>query len=193
MYRIHGLAPKHRCSPGDWIWIFSSLQRSWGSVNLTPAQYTIGSNIINEWPNLPFVKRMKFVGALIHRVVFHRAAPSWIEMRIEWKEDITGWNFVDIAHIKITAGGGKSWSEEENIILSEMYPESTLQQMRRALPSRSWSSIQSRASAIGLYRKQGTAPVRPKNIHERSLSLQDYEYMREVGMANDTILYWSFL
>ncbi len=150
-------------------------------------------DIINEWPNLPFVKRMKFVGALIHRVVFHRAAPSWIEMRIEWKEDITGWNFVDVAYIRITAGGGKSWSEEENIILSEMYPESTLQQMHKALPSRSWSSIQSRASAIGLHRKQGAEPLRPKNIYERSLSLQDYEYMQEIGVANDIVLYWSFL
>ncbi|BCL84625.1 hypothetical protein ccbrp13_70900 [Ktedonobacteria bacterium brp13] len=44
MYGIHCLAPKHGCSPGDLILLSSSLQPSWGLVNLTPAQYTIGAN-----------------------------------------------------------------------------------------------------------------------------------------------------
>jgi hypothetical protein len=47
---IHGLTPKHGCSPEDWVWIFLSLQLSWGLVNLTPAQYTIGSNSITMLP-----------------------------------------------------------------------------------------------------------------------------------------------
>jgi hypothetical protein len=44
---VHCLTPKHDCSPGDLILLSSSLQPSWGSVNLTPAQYIISANIAN--------------------------------------------------------------------------------------------------------------------------------------------------
>src|SRR5713226_6270649 len=42
VYGIHGLTPKHGCSPEDVILISFSLQPSWGSVNSTPARvYTV--------------------------------------------------------------------------------------------------------------------------------------------------------
>jgi hypothetical protein len=68
---------------------------------------TLIPDIIQEWHNPPFEKRMKFIGALVHRVVLHRASPNWVEMRIEWKGDVTGFDFVDVAHIRIARGGGR--------------------------------------------------------------------------------------
>src|SRR5450755_2910892 len=42
VYGIHGLTPKHGCSPEDVILLSFSLQPSWGSVNSTPARvYTV--------------------------------------------------------------------------------------------------------------------------------------------------------
>ena len=42
VYGIHGLTPKHSCSPEDLILISLSLQPSWGSVNSPPARvYTV--------------------------------------------------------------------------------------------------------------------------------------------------------
>jgi len=44
---IHGLTPKHGCSPEDVILISFSLQPSWGSVNSIPAQvYTVVNSML---------------------------------------------------------------------------------------------------------------------------------------------------
>lgn len=152
---------------------------------------TIIPDIVNAWTHLSFEKRMKFLGALVHKVVFHRASPSWIEMRIEWKQEITEWDFIEVAHMKITYGGGRSWSAEEETTVGAMYPEKSLAELLEALPTRSWSAIQVKAAALGVPRMKGAVPLRPKDPNERGLTFQDYIYMKSVGIANDKILYWS--
>ena len=53
----------------------------------------------------------------------------------------------------------RAWTPEEMVVLGELWPSATTEDIRLALPGRGWSAIQSRAQAIGVSRRRGSFPV----------------------------------
>jgi hypothetical protein len=139
-------------------------------------------DIASQWNKLPFDVRLRFVGALVQKVVLSQVAPSWLKVEIYWKEVIG--NFVDTGHFQRDASNRTIWSQEEIDILRQMFPMADAAEILEALPDRSWKGITYRAQRLGIKRERG---ARPNSIHVTRTdyrTLEDKKYEEENGLSS---------
>ena len=139
-------------------------------------------DIASKWDELSFDIRLRFVNALVQKVVLTRVAPMWLKIEIYWKEAIG--NIVDIGHFRRTYANGALWSEEEDEVVRELYPSADAAEICRALPDRSWSGIEHRASRLDIERDKGKKGVLSSlPMEERYGTLEDKKYEEENGLS----------
>jgi len=148
---------------------------------------TLIPRITELWPRLPFLKRMRFIGALVRKVVLRSVVPSWLEIQIEWKME--GWG-TDIAYIKESRGTGSKWTAEEEQALRDLYPSSDVETIRRVLPNRSWMGIINHAKKLNIARVSYYRSERGTRVEDK-MALADEEFMKEHGIARDKKVHWS--
>jgi len=104
--------------------------------------------IIALWESLPLEKRVRFIGALVRRVILSRATSGWLKMEIHWK--MLDWE-TDIAHIR-RGWSGIRWTREEETHLQEIYSTEDAGDILKAFPTRSWRAIKAKAFQLNLPR-----------------------------------------
>ncbi len=136
--------------------------------------YTILPDLIEEWPNLPFEKRLRFIGALTHKVVISHPAPIWLRIEIHWKKADWG---IDIAYIQ-RRGFSATWTEEEDRSVREMFPTEDAAAILEKLPARTWGAIVTHAKILGVRRPRRrnatTAAMDFENV-----SILDVQFAKE--------------
>lgn len=116
-------------------------------------------DIKKDWNSLSFEVRLRFVGALVRKVVLTPVAPSWMKLEIYWKSAIG--NFMDTGYIRRFQANRSTWTEEEDTLLREIYPNTDALEILKRFPGRTWRSILIRAHKLKVTRelKNVTNPV----------------------------------
>jgi hypothetical protein len=149
--------------------------------------YTLLPELIAEWENLPFEIQLRFIGALVRRVVISHPAPLWIKMEIIWKKP--DWD-VDVLHLRRRAYKA-IWTDEEDAIIREMYPTVDAELILQQLPDRTWEAIRQRGQKLGVMRKQNVNTTEAFREYD-DVSLKDVLYAQEHGLTlKGRIPQWS--
>lgn len=115
-------------------------------------QYKIATllpEIIEEWDALPFEKRLTNVGAFVRCVVLEEVSPSWLKMTIHWKRADWG---TEERYVLRENTAKQFWTQGEDTILKELYPEADTLTILHRLPTRNYNMVTARASSLGLRR-----------------------------------------
>ena len=75
-----------------------------------------------------------------------------------------------------------SWSQEEDIIIREMYPQADAADMLQKLPTRTWEAIRQRGQKIGVLRERGVNTTFAYRDYD-DVSLRDMEYAHEHNLT----------
>jgi DNA invertase Pin-like site-specific DNA recombinase len=149
--------------------------------------YTLLPTLLEQWDRLLFAERLLFVNALVHKVVIGHPAPSWLSMEIHWKRGDWG---VDVTYnIRRTCSHTTVWSEEDDALLTTLYPATSIMDIMAAFPDRTWMSIVSHAMRIGVRRRIKEPTGLGKASEMRAL--RDIEYEREYGIIAEGTTAWS--
>ncbi len=144
--------------------------------------HTLLPKIMDMWDAIPFQKRVRFVGALVDKVLLSFVAPSWLRMEIRWKR--TDWES-DVAYIRRRANGDR-WTEEEENQLRAFYAHAEALDLLRAIPQRSYRAIKLRALELGLRRENMNRRYLPENGLDEGLCEEDRVYMQAHGLVLST-------
>jgi hypothetical protein len=137
-------------------------------------------DIASKWDKLSFAVRLRFVGALVRKVVLSHVAPVWLKVEIHWKSAIG--DFIDTGHFKRTAANKTRWSQEEETILREIYPHADAAEILKALPDRSWDGIQHRANRLNIERERKGRNSIYVTLESYG-TLEDRQYEEEHGLS----------
>ena len=144
---------------------------------------TLIPRIVELWDELPFARRLRFVGALTRQVYLSRVSPGWVKMEIHWK--MQGWQ-VDIAHIR-RSWSGLRWTAEEEERLQKLFPTEDAGDILEALPTRSWRAIRARASLKHIARQRNGPNSIPVNSPVYlDMAFEDLQYVERMGLVLTT-------
>jgi hypothetical protein len=147
-------------------------------------------NIQTRWNKLSYDVRLRFVNALVQKVVISPAAPSWRKLEIYWKPVIG--NVVDVAHVLKPYTNKTSWTQEEETIIRELYPTADAMEILQLIPNRSWQSIYARASKLGIKRERNRQPNSVHVTMQDPGTPEDRKYEEENGIIlTGKKVYWS--
>ncbi len=138
--------------------------------------------IVEKWDTLPFEQKLRFIGAIVRKVILNQVAPAWIRIEIQWKID--EWS-TDIGHIWRYPNMTR-WTPEEEAVLQEKYSNGDAADILKALPDRAWSAIKLHAQKLGIVRSLerrhigNSIPSVNKQYH--SLSQLDKDYALQHGL-----------
>jgi DNA invertase Pin-like site-specific DNA recombinase len=123
-----------------------------------------------------YEKQQRFIRLVTNSMTLTRVAPNWLCLDIAWLSTETP---NSVCYIWQQHGNGKSWTDEENHILTYAYPHADRLQLLKALPTRNWSAIMIQARRLGLSR-----PYSQKNSGlPIMLSMDDATFMQEHGIS----------
>jgi len=150
--------------------------------------YTLLPDLIDNWPDLSFASRLKFVGAVTRKVVLSHPAPVWLKMEIHWK--LPEWG-IDIAHIRRRAYKA-SWTEKEDAIIQQMYETEDAAAILEKLPDRTWEAIRQRGQKLGVFRRGYKQNTTEAYKEYDDVALRDVAYAQENGLTlNGKNLQWT--
>jgi hypothetical protein len=147
---------------------------------------TLIPRIVEFWKYLPFRTKIRFVNALVKKAVLKSVAPSWLELHIEWKME--GWQ-TDAAYIQASKGAGKEWTDEEEQILRELYPNAEAEALLHALPNRSWQGIYCHAHTLDIHRVSPNRSPRGMRLSDR-MAVNDIAFMQAHRLSSDKKVHW---
>jgi hypothetical protein len=169
----------------------AALEKELPSIQVTEeeedeALYQIGTLlpvILNKWDSLPFADWVRFVGALVHRIILSHLAPCWLRMEIVWKR--LDWQ-TDVAHIRRRGSGGEHWTDAEETLLQTLYPLEDASDILQALPKRNWRAIKLKAIELGVRRIRTAPHSIPVNAEFLGMSFEDIIYAAENNLVLST-------
>ncbi len=166
-------------------------------------QYKIATllpELIEEWEQLPFDKRLTTVSAFVRSVTLEEVSPSWLKMTINWKR--TDWG-TEQRHVLRENTAKQFWTEEDDAIVKEMYPTADTLDILHRLPTRNYNMLTARASILGVTRQvkdKGRLQVHRLGMgkdasgvvakYER-FSLVDWEYMNANSLTMANFATWQ--
>jgi DNA invertase Pin-like site-specific DNA recombinase len=140
--------------------------------------YTLLPDLIEKWDRLHFDEQLLFVNALVRQVVVSHPAPSYLSMEIHWKRADWG---VDVCfNIRRDFTHTNDWSDEDDLLLAELYPTASTMDILRAFPDRTWGAIICHAMRKGVRRRIKDPTGVGKTFKKRTL--RDIEYEEEHGI-----------
>lgn len=137
-----------------------------------------------NWAKLTYQVRLRFINALVRKVVLIQVAPSWMQFEIHWKACIG--NFIDTGYLKRTQANRTCWSEEEDTIIRERYLDTDGPELLKMLPYRTWEGITKRARALGIQRPHSRGGKRhslPITMYYNNVTEEDRKFEKEKGLA----------
>src|SRR5450755_2949010 len=124
-----------------------------------------------HWGKLPFEDRMMVIGAFTRKVVISTPSLGWLKMEVEWKIGEK-----DTMHQRRITNG-KTWMEEEDASIRELWPTGDGGEILNQLPSRSYGAIKRRAGELRVRREKKGGSIRLETYFD--ISIQDMHYAQE--------------
>jgi len=128
------------------------------------------ARVPDEWDRMKFERKQRAIELLLDTVEVVGESAHFLRVAITWK--------LPIAHTKTLYvwrhdGTSYAWTSEEEDIVREHYPKTTMGEMLQLLPRRSWATIKRQAVSLQLHRTCGapcTIPI--------TLTMQDIAFMK---------------
>ncbi len=124
-----------------------------------------------KWQMMPFDDRLAVVSAFTRRVIVSTPSLGWLKMEVEWTIGGT-----DIMHQRRFTNG-KTWTEEEDAIIRELWPRGDGGEILSRLPNRSYGAIKKHCQDLGVRREKKGGSIKLEEYFD--ISIQDMEYARE--------------
>ncbi len=126
--------------------------------------------------------------ATTKRVTLDGISPHFLLFTIQWRTPVWG---TDTALLWRSDGRAPFWTEAELEIVRQCYPTMPQEELQALLPVRSWRSIMSRASLLGIARSVDF----PRSTDNPMLSFDDKEVMKQYGisgeeLSSDKLIIW---
>ncbi|EFH87001.1 SANT/Myb domain-containing protein [Ktedonobacter racemifer] len=78
-----------------------------------------------------------------------------------------------------------SWTEEENAVLRQMYPEAEPEEiLKNLLPHRTWKSVRVQAHKLKIARKHGKTPNSILLSDQENVTVEDKQFEEEMGLIS---------
>ncbi len=133
--------------------------------------------LIPVWDKKPLGVRAEFFNLFLEQAVFTVAAPHWIQLDLYWRHP--AWQ-QDRMYIYRKHGIQPLWTDEEREIVKAHYATAKRQTILQLLPTKTWRSIRTEASSLGLMRltkfKEEEIPM--------ILTWTDLEFMQSQGITD---------
>lgn len=166
-------------------------------VDRQEAMSMLASGTVKErWGKWNIEKRRRFIRLVTQDIVLEQVADTWLKLTIvfySWVSVNTphvGVLYVDTAYILRRRSGQIAWTQEENKILTDLYPRASRRDILHCLPRRSWKSVRSQAVDLSV--------LRETRIHEVGIpddvSQEDIAFMQEHDLLidlRDTRIWWK--
>ncbi len=140
------------------------------------------NEVVAEWKNFPFKKRMRFVNALVKDVILSRPAPGWLAMEIRWKRP--DWA-IEGCFLRCTANR-EVWTPEEDETVRGLYAAEKAGVIMKALSDKTWNAIEHRARKLGVWKETATDFQElgfKSNREIRNLCWSDIQFAGQHGLS----------
>jgi hypothetical protein len=130
---------------------------------------------IHRWASLPFERKRRFVRLLVERANMHEVAPHIIQLDALLREPF---RHAFTVHLFRKSGSHEAWTDDEMERLRTMYPRADRLDILKAMPTRTWASIQHIADDKHLQRltRLNTSGI------DAHLSYADVQFIQELGI-----------
>ena len=111
-------------------------------------------NFDKVWAEFSFEEKQRAFNILINRIEIEVVSMHWLRLTIDWLDAICP--RLDIAYIwKAHSSRMGVFTEEEDTIIRQYYPDAPKIEILKLLPTRSWGSIRQEGSVLEVKRKRG--------------------------------------
>jgi hypothetical protein len=96
--------------------------------------------IVAHWPTLRRTQQGQIIAALVERIEAHPGATGSLDLHIHWRDGST-----TTAQVRGRVGTSLRWTTKEDGLVIALFTQAASQlEIARALPDRTWTSIQQR-------------------------------------------------
>ncbi len=127
------------------------------------------------WPHKPFAEKKALLMLLIKSLSLTFQTQHFYRITITW--DYGNWG-EDSAFFYRDSSGSKDWTEQELLLIAELYPATPQLEMLEAMPARTWNTIYQRAYKMRIKRQ-----VKLPETVDRGLTWQDLLFLKEKGLT----------
>ena len=138
--------------------------------------YMLADRLADYWERVPFEDKQSLADVLVKGAYLDEMTAHWLRLEIEWLDPQWG---TESIYIFRQGGAHKTWTDAENEIIGEHFPQTSRDEILAMMPRRSWSAIMQQARKLNVKRKRNL--VSDSGIPE-SVSMEDLSFMKEAGI-----------
>ncbi|OLB62540.1 MAG: hypothetical protein AUH94_04735 [Ktedonobacter sp. 13_2_20CM_2_54_8] len=124
-------------------------------------------------------QKRAFIRLITQEVRLDSLSDRLMRLTLVWHPVLAGEEHTEFTILEKSKGSGANWTEDEDAILHELYPQVQRSDILIALPRRSWVAIKSRAKALDVSRY--TYATGEFQIPD-TLALEDWILSQESGI-----------
>ncbi|BCL79526.1 recombinase family protein [Ktedonobacteria bacterium brp13] len=138
--------------------------------------YSLVDRIGQQWEHIPFTDKQALADALIKGVYLDEMTAHWLRLEVEWMDP--QWQ-TERVYVFRSGGAHKTWTDEENAIITDLFLTTPREDILAKLPRRSWAAILVQARKLQAHRKRNLISL--CDIPE-TLSMDDVAFMKGVDI-----------
>lgn len=150
---------------------------------------------VAKWAGWSLDKRRSFVRLVTDSITLEEIAEGWLRLTIVWSPlmgfispSTSSTRAVDILYLQRPARN--DWTNEEIAVLRANYPTASPDEVVRALPTRSWHSVVSKASRLHVPRT-ASLPANEGLSIPGNISLTDFLMLKEFSIGPGKHYQWQ--
>ncbi|GCE22254.1 recombinase family protein [Dictyobacter kobayashii] len=143
--------------------------------------YSLINRIGQQWERIPFIHKQALADALIKQVYLDEMTGHWLRIEVEWLDPHWG---IERLYIFRSGGAHKTWTDEENNIIHDLFLNTPREGILAKLPRRSWVAITLQARKLHIHRQRNLIST---CAIPHTLSIEDVTFMKGAGInMNET-------
>ncbi|HLI09122.1 MAG TPA: recombinase family protein [Ktedonobacteraceae bacterium] len=139
--------------------------------------YLLADQLGTQWEQVPFADRQSLADVLVKGVYLDEMTGHWLRLEVDWLDPQWG---TERTYIFRPGGAHKTWTDEENEIIGELYPHAAREEILAKLPRRTWAAIIVQARKLKVNRARHL--ISTCSIPD-TVSMEDIAFMKAVGIT----------
>jgi hypothetical protein len=139
--------------------------------------YSLITQIGQKWEQIPFTDKQALIEALIKKVYLDEMTGHWLRLEVEWIDPQWG---IERIYIFRPGGAHKTWTDDENKVITRLFFDAPRTEILAQLPRRSWAAILLQARKLQVHRKRNLISTSPL---PDTLSMEDISFMKSIGLT----------
>lgn len=141
--------------------------------------YLLADQLGSRWEDVPFAEKQSLADVLAKGVYLDEMTGHWLRLEVEWLDPQWG---TERVYVFRPGGAHKTWTQTENEIIRNLYPQTPREEILAKMPRRSWAAIVVQARKLTVTRQRNL--VSYCGIPD-TLSMEDLSFMQEAGIGMD--------